>query len=83
MCRSHAGFEWLIDLIREAESLDHALPVSRRCLQVQLYVTTPPDQFDLRTAIDVRRQQTHTAQRSEAQCGVVRRRRGRPSTADL
>jgi len=48
--RSHMGYEWLIDLIREAESLDHA--TGRLHLQVQMYITTPPNQFDLRTAID-------------------------------
>jgi len=48
--RSHMGYEWLIDMIREAESLDHA--TGRLHLQVQMYITTPPNQFDLRTAID-------------------------------
>lgn len=69
MCRSHSGFEWLLDLIREAESLDHALPAGRRCLQVQLYVTAPPEQFDLRTAIDVSSTQR---QRDRAQSCAVR-----------
>ena len=70
MCRSHSGFEWLLDLIREAESLDHALPAGRRCLQVQLYVTAPPEQFDLRTAIDVSSAHRGSAARLRAaQCG--------------
>lgn len=50
--RSHTGYEWLIDMIREAESLDHS--TGRLHLQVQLYITTPPSQFDLRTAVSVR-----------------------------
>ena len=49
--RSHTGYEWLIDIIREAESLDHS--TGKLHLQVQLYITTPPQQFDLRTAISV------------------------------
>lgn len=52
--RSHTGYEWLIDMIREAESLDHS--TGKLHLQVQMYITTPTTQFDLRTAMAVRKQ---------------------------
>lgn len=52
--RSHLGYEWLLDQIREAESLDHAQGGRhRQSLQVMMYITTPTKQFDLRTAISV------------------------------
>jgi len=72
--RTHAGYGWLLDIIRDAESLDHSLATSSPSnsssndldhdhvgsdspvsyvnhLQVQLYCTSDPKKFDLRTSM--------------------------------
>jgi hypothetical protein len=67
--RSHQGYEWLIDMIREAESLDHAM--GGHNLQAQLYITTPPHKFDMRTAIDVRHESKHNQPQAEGKEGAT------------
>jgi dual oxidase len=46
ICRTLQGFEWLVDVVRQAEEIDHG-----GHLEVKVFITAPPSEFDLRTTM--------------------------------
>jgi len=46
ICRTLQGFEWLVDVVRQAEELDVG-----GHLEVRVFITAPPAEFDMRTTM--------------------------------